>query len=350
MARKPTFEELEQRAKELEKKVLELERAEKELRKNNETLSQIVQGSPIPIFAIDKKHIITHWNKACENLTGISANEIIGTQKQFSPFYSVERPVMADLLVDNMPEEEISTFYSDKFRESAVIEEAYESEDFFPDFREKGNWFFLTAAPLRDAEGKVIGAVECLQDITERKQLEEMLRDSEKKYRLISENVTDVIWVMDLKQLRITYNSPSIERLRGYTPKEAIDIPLHDTLAPASLELAMNVLNEELTKEKTGNADPLRSRTLELEQYCKDGSTVWTEITMRFLRDDNGQPTGVLCVTRDIAKRKQAEEALRESEKRYRELSITDDLTMLHNSRHFFSQLKAEIRNRPVHL
>ncbi|MBW2646790.1 MAG: PAS domain-containing protein [Deltaproteobacteria bacterium] len=149
--------------------ITERKQAEEALRENEQRLSQIVQGSSIPTFVIDTNHIITYWNKACENLTGISASEMIGTPKQWLAFYSAERPVMADLIVDNVPGEEMARYYGGKYHESAVIDGAYETEDFFPDLGERGKWLFFTAAPLRDIKGRVIGAIESMQDITERK-------------------------------------------------------------------------------------------------------------------------------------------------------------------------------------
>ena len=145
------------------------------LRESEERLSQIVQGSSVPTFVIDHNHIVTHWNKACENLTGVSANEVIGTQKQWSAFYPAERVTVADLVVDSAPEEEIARYYGGKYQKSTLIEAAYEAEDFFPDLGEGGKWLFFTAAPLRGVGGNVIGAIETLQDITERKRAEETI-------------------------------------------------------------------------------------------------------------------------------------------------------------------------------
>ncbi|GAF90642.1 unnamed protein product, partial [marine sediment metagenome] len=131
---------------------------------------------------------------------------------------------------------------------------------------------------------------------------------------------TDVIWTLDLS-LRYTYMSPAVTRMRGYSVEEVMGGTLAETLAPASLEVARKALAEELTIEKeTEQKDLHRSRKLELEMYCKDGSTIWTEVQVTFLRDPDGRPVGILGVTRDIAERKQAEEALRESEERYRNL------------------------------
>jgi len=129
---------------------------------------------------INNNHFITHWNKSCENLTGISAAEILGTQKAWSAFYAEERPVLADLIVDEATEKEIAGYYEGKYNKSILTEGAYECEDFYPDLGEKGKWLFLTAAPLRDQQGKIIGAIETFQDITERKSMEEQLRQSQK--------------------------------------------------------------------------------------------------------------------------------------------------------------------------
>lgn len=165
------------------------EAAEAELQASQARLSQIVDGSSVATFVIDRDHRVTHWNRASEAMTGTPAAEVIGTRQQWRAFYSDERPVLADLILDGALDADVERFYAGKFGKSALIEGAYEAEDFFPKFGEGGRWLFFTAAPLRDAQGRIIGAIETLQDFTERRRAEAALRESEARYRELS--VTD---------------------------------------------------------------------------------------------------------------------------------------------------------------
>ena len=81
-------------------------------------LSQIIQGSMIPTFIINNEHILTHWNRACEELTGHNAYELVGTDRQWVPFRSAKRPTMADVIVGEMSEEEVSKYYGASWRKS----------------------------------------------------------------------------------------------------------------------------------------------------------------------------------------------------------------------------------------
>jgi PAS domain S-box-containing protein len=167
-------------------------------------------------------------------------------------------------------------------------------------------------------QGRMV-TMAAIRDITERKRAEEALRESEKRYRLIAENATDVIWTMDTN-LRMTYVSPSIARLRGYTVEEAMGQTVKEMLTPASLQVVKKAIAKERLIEQMEAKDPARSPTLELEQNRKDGSTVWTEIKVAFLRGEHGQVVGILGIGRDVTDRKRAEDALRESESKYRTL------------------------------
>jgi len=155
-------------------------------------------------------------------------------------------------------------------------------------------------------------------DVTEERRLVEELKDSLMKYRLLADNVSDVIWILDMNGY-LTYISPSDKQLRGYSIEEAKKQTLKDILTPASFEVATEARAEQLALEESGEGDPLRSLTLDLELNCKDGSTIWTEVNMTGLREQDGRAYGILGVTRNISARRKAEDTLK---RRERELYI----------------------------
>ncbi|MFZ6871226.1 ATP-binding protein [Undibacterium sp. Di27W] len=141
-------------------------------------LAQFLDSSPVPTFVIDSNHVITHWNKACEFVLGYSAASMISTRNQWKPFYRDNRPILADLVLSGHDDIVVHKFYHNKFSQSQLIHGAYEAVDFFPDLHEHGLWLHFTAAPLHNKEGKIVGAIETLEDITERYDAENALRQA----------------------------------------------------------------------------------------------------------------------------------------------------------------------------
>ena len=181
-------------------------------------------------------------------------------------------------------------------------------------------WISINVHVVHDTQGNILYFEGTNTDITERKLAEEALRKSEEKYRILGENVRDVIWFFDIN-LGYTFVTPSVQQLRGYTAEEALKQTMDQILTPESYQKAKTILDRELTLELSGHRHgPNWSFTSELEMIRKDGSTVWTEATMNIVYNKNGEPSGIMGVTRDITERKHAEEALRSSEKKYREL------------------------------
>lgn len=132
-------------------------------------LTSIIEKVSLPAFAIDTNHRITHWNKACEAFTGLKEKDVVGTRDQWKPFYDNKQPVMADLVLNYMPEKMIDQQYEGNFKRNEYIEGAYEASRFTPTLGKNGRWVSFTGAPLKDEQGNVIGAVEVLEDFTEKK-------------------------------------------------------------------------------------------------------------------------------------------------------------------------------------
>ncbi|MCD6585722.1 MAG: response regulator [Desulfobacteraceae bacterium] len=133
------------------------------------------------------------------------------------------------------------------------------------------------------------------------------IKKSEARYRLLSDNISDIIWILNLSESKFSYVSPSIEHILGYTSEEFIKLSPKKIFPPQSLKYAKDLISEELDIDKTGPADLSRSKTLELKQYCKNGSSIWVEVTAKFIRNTNHQPINILGVSRDITERKKAE-------------------------------------------
>jgi two-component system sensor histidine kinase DegS len=141
-----------------------------------ETLVKIIDGSSIPSFVINNQHKVTHWNTAIEALTGIKKKDIVGTDEQWRAFYTEKRPVMADLIADGASAERIEAYYKGGYKRSQLIDGAYEAEDWFSALGKDGKWLHFTASPIRGNRGEITGAIETLENITERRRAEENLR------------------------------------------------------------------------------------------------------------------------------------------------------------------------------
>jgi len=159
-----------------------------------------------------------------------------------------------------------------------------------------------------------------LRNSAERRKAEEALRESEERYRIITENTVDTIAVFDLN-LKPIYMSPSVFKLRSYTVEESLQQTLDQILTPKSFEIVSKVFDKQIELESDRNADPNRTVMLELEEYRKDGTVIWVELTASFLRDLDLKPTAILTVTRDITERKRNEEIISTSERRFKELA-----------------------------
>jgi PAS domain S-box-containing protein len=193
----------------------------------------------------------------------------------------------------------------------ALAGEAFNQIEEYGDSSFNRCWYSNLYSPLKDSDGNIIGLTLILADITDRKRAEHLLKESEERHRLLADNSSDVIWTMD-QEGRFTYVSPSVEKLRGYTPEEVMEQKPEEFLTPDSLQYYFKGL--ELARVAILKDEPFPSSRFQLEQPCKDGSTVWTEVTISGMYNENGDFIGILGVSRDITERKRTQDALKESE------------------------------------
>lgn len=315
-------------------------------------LSQLLEGNPVATIVIDAGHRVTHWNRACEALTGLKAADMIGGIEQWRAFYSEARPILADLIVEPAAETLLSTFYAGKVRPSASIEGAWEAEDFFPALGSSGRWLFFTAAAIRDAAGKVVGAIETLQDVTARRMAEAALRHSTAFMSQIIDGSSVATLVIDARH-RITHWNHACEVLTGTRAEAVVGTSqqwkaFYPTERPIMADLILDHADHARIEHfYHGRYRPsaLVPGGYEAEDFFshmgEDGR--WLFFTAAPLRNAEGRVVGAIETLQDVTQRRRAEEALRESKERFQWLSQTDSLTGLMNSRRLHEVLQAEV-------
>lgn len=290
----------------------ELVKQTKSLQDSEANLRRITDNMFDVITEIGPDGIILYASPSHKWVLGINPNTLIG------------KFIFEGLHPDDMAEG-LSIF-------SQAVAEGVKPDSFILRYKhanEEYLWMECVSSILRDDKGEFSGAILSSRDVSRRKRMEMELSASEQRYRMLAENASDVIWVADMN-LQMTYISPAVKKLRGYSVEEALSQSIPQSLAPKSAENALQYFAQILMELETGPIKPLKgaSRNLELEMNKKDGSTVWTETRVSFLLDKQDEPVGVLGVSRDITERKQMEESRQKAleyeieSKRARELAI----------------------------
>ncbi len=176
--------------------------------------------------------------------------------------------------------------------------------------------FIVSRFPLVGGGGEPVAVCGIVTEITKLKESMAALRANEEKYRLLAENIADIVWVMD-KDFKYTYVSPSVERVLGWTPDEMMTIPWRERLTPDSREKMESVRRRGKENLRAGRT-PKASSLYSLRQLRKDGTVAEVEVRITPLFDDADEFTGVLGVTRDVGERVRAERELKRSEEKYR--------------------------------
>jgi PAS domain S-box-containing protein len=272
--------------------ITERKLAEGVVRESMERLSQILDFLPDPTFAIDLEGKVITWNRAYEEMTGIKAEEVLGKgDYEYSlPFYGYRRPVLIDAAMGQ--DDETLKKYSCVQRYGDILLAETEA----PLRGGETRALSCKARPLYDSTGKIIGALECIRDVTEIKRTQEMLRDSEQRYRSVVENIQDVFYRAD-REGAVTMISPSASQVYGAPLEEILGMHVDNFwLDPAEREKMIQKIRQDGVV-----------RDYEIMLRRKDGSPIFASVTSSFLRDKEGNILGVEGIIRDISERKRAE-------------------------------------------
>lgn len=273
--------------------ITDRKRMEEALRESEHRFQTLSDASFESIF-ISEKGICLDQNLTAERMFGYTLSEAVGRPGTEWIIEAEREKVVNNMISDYEKPYEITALRKDGTTFPAEIQ---------------GRVIHHADRPLR---------MTALRDITDRKQAQQALKASEARYRLLAENASDVIWAMDLN-LRYTYISPAVEKMRGYTPGEAMVQSIEEILTPASREVAAVEFAKALRLAEEAGENSLEGQywTLELELTRKDETTFWAELRIGFLLNDKGRPIGLMGVTRDIDERKKAVELLKNEQDKF---------------------------------
>jgi PAS domain S-box-containing protein len=297
------------------------------LKESEERFQLLFDEAPLGYQSLDFDGYFIQVNQKWIDTLGYARHEVIG--KWFGDFLSKE--------------------YREGFRERFPIFKAQgriHSE--FEMVHKNGSKLFIAFAGRigYDPDGNFKQTHCIIQDITDRRKTERELRENREKYRLLTENIKDVVWILDVESMHFRYVSPSVVRLRGYSPEEIMAEHFKCAFTEDAAEKFVNLTRSRAKAVLSDNDNPGIYFTDEVEQPCKDGSTVWTEvIASYYLNPENGK-VEVRGVSRDISDRKRTEMILKESEEKFRNLvETTNDVIWETNMKGLFTYTSPQIEN-----
>jgi PAS domain S-box-containing protein len=283
------------------------------LRDSEQRLADIINFLPDATFAINTEGVVIAWNKALEIMSGIPASSIIGKGNyEYSfAFYPERRPILIDLILESA--EKIRALdYTIIQREDYVLI----AETWIPHPPGKPGYFLVKASLLYDKNGEVAGAIESVRDITGQRHADQLIRESESKYRELVENANTIILKLDTAG-RITFFNEFAQCFFGYLPEEILGKSIAGTILPPVESDSDRDLPRVMEDIASHPEDHLHN---ENENITRLGERVWIQWLNKPIYDEKGTCTGLLCIGTDITKRKRAEDELRRENEKNRTL------------------------------
>lgn len=284
----------------------ERRRAEAKLTEEREFATHILDLSPIGKLVVDTDHKVIVWNPALEKLTGVQAKDMIGTNDHALAFYKEKRPILVDMIIDQ-DYAQLNELYDNYETHSNSSGRSIRAERWFPDLNGKRRYIAFEANPIYNLDGTLRAVMTTYQDLTPYKKIEDALRESEARFRLLIEKIT----------VGVVLQSPTAELiLANEAACDLLGLTNDQLLGKTSFDPAWKCIYEDGT-DMPGDMhpapvairtkQPVRNRTMGVYRPT-DGSWVWLLVNAEPLLDEEGNVSNLICSFSDITERKKVEQ------------------------------------------
>lgn len=329
----------------------------------------IIEGSPIPTFVIGRDHRVLFWNRACEELTGFAAKDMVGTDRHYMPFYGVKRPLIADLIVDQDMNGLERYYGTKKVRRSDKIEGAYEAGDYYINLGGKSRHLYFIAAPIYDDEGTIVAAIETLQDVTREREMElslkeyaETLREELEKNITLRRTIEGIIEGTPIPMFvigrdhKIMFWNRAFTELSGYEGREMIGtdkqyVPFYADKRPVIADLIVENDIEALDKyygKKKVQKSTIVKGAYEAWDYYENlgGRSRHLYFLAAPIYDDQGRIIAAVETLQDITREREMEQSLKEYAETLQN-ELTENIRLRKEIEELYNYIQSILDNSP---